>query len=77
MALFSLYLVSNFLIFDKNSNAKGINDFAWHSLNKEDQYSTTLKNSSTIISSKDNCEPLYILIYIHCSVWFIFLVSFK
>ncbi|VVC29777.1 TMEM192 family [Cinara cedri] len=74
MALVSLYLVSNFLIFEENSNGKEDDNFEWNLLNT-DHYSITIhKNSSTIISSKDNCEPLYILVYIHCCVWFIFLI---
>lgn len=68
MALFSLYLISDILIFEKKTD-----NFALNSFNTEHQYSTTTHSSSSV----DNCEPLYILIYIHCCVWFIFLVSPK
>lgn len=53
-----------------------MDDITWRS--QFDVMTTTqLPTSSTteLPLSKDKCEPLYVLIYAHCFVWFLFLVS--
>lgn len=72
MALLALYLASNVLIFEKKSNGNEIDDIIWRSSISEQR---VLDNSTTELpTSKDKCEPLYVLVYAHCCVWFLFLV---
>jgi len=76
LALLSIYMVSNILIFEKKS--KEMDDTLWR-LEHHDYSTNTSQISSTTEPphSKDKCEPLYFLIYAHCFVWFLFLVCFK
>lgn len=77
--MFASYLATNVLIFEKESNAKEMDDMIWR-LSPTDQIklsTTPPPVSSTEIPLKDKCEPLYVLVYAHCGVWFLFLVSFK
>lgn len=58
-------------------NEKEMDDIAWRSYSTEENY-TTLSSvmSTTMPTTKDKCEPLYVLVYANCFVWFLFLVSF-
>lgn len=53
-----------------------MDDISWRSLPYD--LNTHLPISSTTENpiSKDKCEPLYVLIYAHCFMWFLFLVSY-
>lgn len=76
MVLFAVYLESNVLIFEKNTNKKEMDDIVWRLIPIEQHGTTTPKiSSATDIPPKDKCEPLYVLVYAHCCVWFLFLVS--
>lgn len=78
MALLAIYLASNILIFEKKSNRKEMDDIVWRLFPTEQQdLSTTSLPVSTTEQppAKDKCEPLYVLVYAHCCVWFLFLVS--
>lgn len=77
LVVLASYLASNVLIFEKKSNGREMDDMTWR-LSPSDQIK--LSTSPPIVSStelplKDKCEPLYVLVYAHCGVWFLFLVS--
>lgn len=71
LVLFAVYLESNVLIFEKNTNKKEMDDIVWRLIPTEQHGTTT---STTDLPPKDKCEPLYVLVYAHCCVWFLFLV---
>lgn len=78
LAFLAVYLVSNVLIFGQEINEKEMDDITWRSYHSEQHYSTIVPITSTTIvlpTSKDKCEPLYVLVYANCFVWFLFLVS--
>lgn len=76
MALFGIYLTSNVLIFEKKINDKEMDDIEFRSSTINQYLTTQMPSLTDLPPSKDNCEPLYILIYAHCCVWFLFLVSY-
>lgn len=49
-----------------------MDDIVWRLIPTEQHGTTT---STTDLPPKDKCEPLYVLVYAHCCVWFLFLVS--
>lgn len=78
LALLAIYLASNVLIFEKKSNGNEMDDIIWRSsLSEQQGLDTTILSISTteLPISKDKCEPLYVLVYAHCCVWFLFLVN--
>lgn len=50
-----------------------MDDVVWRLIPSEQHGITT---STTDLPPKDKCEPLYVLVYAHCCVWFLFLVSY-
>lgn len=79
MVVLAIYLESNVLIFERNSNKKEMEDIVWR-LSPTEQHGVSTSRSTisltTDLPPKDKCEPLYVLVYAHCCVWFLFLVSF-
>lgn len=80
MAILSIFLTSDILIFETKSTVKEIDDILWRFPSDQPELyesSTQSVNPSTkkLPTSKDKCEPLYVLVYAHCFVWFLFLVS--
>jgi len=72
LALFGVYLTSDVLVFKKE-----LDDVEFRSSAVNQYVSTTsVPSIRDLPPSKDKCEPLYILIYIHCFVWFLFLVIY-
>ncbi|XP_022163154.1 uncharacterized protein LOC111028723 [Myzus persicae] len=74
LVLFAVYLESNVLIFEKNTNKKEMDDIVWRLIPIEQHGTTPTISSTTDLPPKDKCEPLYVLVYAHCCVWFLFLV---
>jgi len=74
LALFGVYLTSNVLIFEKRINDKEMDDIGFRSSTINQYLTTQMPSLTDLPPSKDNCEPLYILIYAHCCVWFLFLI---
>lgn len=79
MVVLAIYLGSNILIFEKKPNRKEIDDIEFRlSINHQHNDMTVPISSTTELPvTKDKCEPLYVLVYVHCCVWFLFLVSYK
>jgi hypothetical protein len=78
LAFLAVYLVSNVLIFGEEINEKEMDDITWRSYHFEQHYYTTspIMTTTTVLPTpKDKCEPLYVLVYANCFVWFLFLVS--
>lgn len=77
LALSGIYLTSNVLVFEKKINDKELEDIEFRSSTINQNVLTTIMPSvKDLPPPKDKCEPLYILIYGHCCVWFLFLVSY-
>ncbi|XP_025207504.1 uncharacterized protein LOC112603228 [Melanaphis sacchari] len=74
LVLFAVYLESNVLIFEKIVNKKEMDDTVWRLKPLEQIGTTTSISTTTDLPPKDKCEPLYVLVYAHCCVWFLFLV---
>lgn len=79
LVVLAIYLGSNILVFEKKNNGKEIDDIEFRlSPNNQHNILTSPVSSTTELPvTKDKCEPLYVLVYVHCCVWFLFLVSYK
>lgn len=60
------------------TNEKEIDDITWRSYRTEQHhtiFTPPMPTTTALPTPKDKCEPLYVLVYANCLVWFLFLVS--